>query len=176
MPQKELAEQIVTAVVESPNNNNNQTKIEVAATVATLGIPVDWAVARALGLHHVVVLQKTPKIHLQQALVESVFRRSPPPMANSKLLRLDRARIPVVANRSTVWIGSTNDVISSGSSTAASHCDCLRRAGAKVGRCGGYCSQKVMDGDEDAAIVTALGKIPLFRPVGPEGWIKDWSC
>src|SRR3982074_3423435 len=69
---------------------------EVVATAATLGIPVALTASRALGLDDYLVLQKTPKTHLGDALAEplsSITTGSP------QRLLLDRRRIPLVAGR-----------------------------------------------------------------------------
>jgi adenine/guanine phosphoribosyltransferase-like PRPP-binding protein len=160
---KELAEQL---------ESTTTAKIEVVATAATLGIPVGWAVARALGLDHVVVLQKTNKIHLADALVEPVSSIT---TATEQVLRLDRAQN--VSGKATVFV---DDVISTGNSTAAS-LRLLRRAGAHVVGVGVLLTEgdgwRKALGDTDAGMVTTLGRIPVFRPatIGV-GWVEDWSC
>src|ERR1019366_7762251 len=45
-------------------------EIDIVATVATMGIPVAIEVSRALGLDQYVILHKTPKIHLADAVSE----------------------------------------------------------------------------------------------------------
>lgn len=159
---KELAEEL---------SSSNKPEIEVVATAATLGIPVGWAVARALGIDRVFVLQKTKKIHLEDALVEPVSSIT---TDAEQVLRLDRAHIPNIKGRSTVFI---DDVISSGASTAAS-LRLLRKAGANIVGTGVLLTEgdgwRNRLGDKDAALVTALGKIPLFRPV-EGGWTEDWT-
>jgi adenine/guanine phosphoribosyltransferase-like PRPP-binding protein len=165
---QELAEKLSDAAA-----SQNNVRIEVVATAAILGIPVGWAVAKALGLDTVVVLQKTPKIHLQDALVEPV---SSVTTEAAQVLRLDRARLPDLAQRSTIFV---DDVISSGSSTVAA-LRLLRRAGAHIVGVGVLLTEgdgwRQRLGDDDAARVTTLGKIPLFRPVEGGGWREDWSC
>ena len=46
--------------------------VDIVATVATMGIPVAIEVTRALGLDQYVILHKTPKIHLADAVREPV--------------------------------------------------------------------------------------------------------
>ena len=47
-------------------------EVDIVATVATMGIPVVVEVTRHLGLDQYVILHKTPKIHLADAVSESV--------------------------------------------------------------------------------------------------------
>ena len=47
-------------------------KPDIIVGAATLGIPVVIEVSRALGLDHYVIAQKSPKIHLADALVQEV--------------------------------------------------------------------------------------------------------
>ena len=67
--------------------------VDIVATVATMGIPVAVEVTRHLGLDQYVILHKTPKIHLADAVSENV--RSITTDAEQRLL-FDRARIPDV--------------------------------------------------------------------------------
>jgi len=46
--------------------------VDVVVSVATMGIPLAIEVSRALGLDDYVILQKTPKIHLADAIAEPV--------------------------------------------------------------------------------------------------------
>ena len=71
--------------------------VDIVATVATMGIPVAVEVTRHLGLDQYVVLHKTPKIHLADAVSEQV--RSITTDADQRLL-FDRARIKDVAGSS----------------------------------------------------------------------------
>ena len=66
---------------------------DIVATNATLGIPVAIEVTRALGLDDYLVLQKTPKIHLGDALVEPLTSIT---TDSAQVLRLDRARLPTL--------------------------------------------------------------------------------
>ena len=47
-------------------------KPDIIVGAATLGIPVAIEVSRALGLDRYVILQKSPKIHLGDALVQTI--------------------------------------------------------------------------------------------------------
>ena len=69
---------------------------EVVVSVATMGIPLAIEVTRALGLDDYLILQKTPKIHLQDALSEPVTSIT---TGSPQKLLFDRARVSVVAGR-----------------------------------------------------------------------------
>src|SRR5487761_2027255 len=70
--------------------------VDIVATVATMGIPLVIEVTRALELDQYVILHKTPKIHLADAVAEPV--RSITTDADQRLL-FDRARIDDVDGR-----------------------------------------------------------------------------
>ena len=140
---------------------------DVVATNATCGIPVAIEVSRALGLDDYLVLQKTPKIHLSDALVEPLTSIT---TDTDQALRLDRARRPLVDGRRVVLV---DDVISTGSSVAAGT-RLLRAAGADVVGIGllfdegsDWCAEL----GDDAALVASLGHLPVFRRVG-----KTWQA
>jgi len=78
-----------------------------------MGIPLAIEVSRALGLDDYVILQKTPKIHLADAIAEPV--KSITTGAPQRLL-FDRARVAAVAGRR---VGVVDDVISTGASLSA---------------------------------------------------------
>jgi adenine phosphoribosyltransferase len=135
------------------------TRPDIVAAPATLGIPVAIAVTRALGLDDYLVLQKSAKVHLGDALTEEV--RAITSTAGS-VLRLDRARVPSVAGRRVLLV---DDVISTGASTAAA-LRLLERAGAEVVGVGALLAEG--DGWPQALgpvadRLHALGRIPLFR-------------
>ena len=144
--------------------------VEVIATVATMGIPVAIEVTRSLGLDQYVILHKTPKIHLSDAVAEPV--RSITTDAPQRLL-FDRARIADVEGRRVALV---DDVISTGASTGAA-LRLLRSVGADVVAIGTLLTEaavwRTALGD-DAAMVRALGQIPLFRPDGGGSWVEDW--
>jgi hypothetical protein len=66
---------------------------EIVVSVATMGIPIAIEVTRALGFDDYVILHKTPKIHLADAVAEPV--RSITTAVPQRLL-LDRARVDAV--------------------------------------------------------------------------------
>lgn len=145
--------------------------VEVVATAATMGIPVAIEVSRALGLDSYLVLHKVPKIHLRDALTEGVHSITTGP---EQQLRLDAARLHVVDGKRVAFV---DDVISTGSSAAAAT-RLLRRAGGDVVAIGSLVTEtRAWRGalGEDAALVTALGDIPVFRR-GPDGQlVEDWA-
>jgi adenine phosphoribosyltransferase len=144
--------------------------VDIVATVATMGIPVVVEVTRHLGLDQYVILHKTPKIHLADAVSEPV--RSITTDVDQRLL-FDRARIKDVAGRRVALV---DDVISTGASTGAS-LRLLRGVGAEVVAIGTLVTEgslwRSALGD-DAAMVRALGSIPVFRPDGSGGLVEDW--
>lgn len=145
-------------------------EIDIVATVATMGIPVAIEVTRALGLDQYVILHKTPKIHLADAVVEKV--RSITTDVDQRLL-FDRARVVDVAGKRVAIV---DDVISTGASTGAA-LRLLHSIGANVVAIGTLVTEgsqwKEALGD-DAQRVSALGSIPVFRPDGLGGYREDW--
>jgi adenine phosphoribosyltransferase len=144
--------------------------VDIVATVATMGIPVVVEVTRHLGLDQYVILHKTPKIHLADAVSEPV--RSITTDVDQRLL-FDRARIKDVAGRRVALV---DDVISTGASTGAS-LRLLRGVGAEVVAIGTLVTEGSLWRSalgEDAAMVRALGSIPVFRPDGSGGLVEDW--
>ncbi len=143
---------------------------DVVVTAATLGIPVGMAVVTGLGQDRLVVLQKTDKIHLADALIEpldSITTGTP------QLLRLDRAQIPNLVGKRVVFV---DDVISSGGSAAAA-LRLIRQADGIVVGLGAVLVEgthwKTALGD-DADLVRSLDRIPLYRRTD-EGWTEDWE-
>ncbi|MGH1490255.1 MAG: phosphoribosyltransferase family protein [Acidimicrobiales bacterium] len=139
---------------------------EMVVTAATMGIPMAMATAMALGLEDLTVLHKTAKIHLADALVEPLSSIT---TEGSQVLRLDQARVPMMAGRRVAFI---DDVISTGSSAAAA-LRLIRRAEAEVVSIGtalleGSAWEQALKADTDRTF--SLGSIPLFRP-RPEGWV-----
>jgi adenine/guanine phosphoribosyltransferase-like PRPP-binding protein len=144
--------------------------VEIVATVATMGIPVVVEVTRHLGLDQYVILHKTPKIHLADAVSEPV--RSITTDVEQRLL-FDRARIRDVEGRRVAIV---DDVISTGASTGAA-LRLLRRVGANIVVIGTLVTEaSVWRGSlgDDALMVRALGSIPVFRPDGSGGLVEDW--
>jgi adenine phosphoribosyltransferase len=143
---------------------------QIVATAATLGIPVAVEVTRALGLDDYVVLQKTPKIHLHDALVEPLSSIT---TDAEQALRLDRARIPALAGKRVVLV---DDVVATGGSLAAC-LRLLRAAEAQVVAIGVL----LVEGTRwrsalgaDASLVQSLGSIPSFTRDG-DAWREDWD-
>lgn len=144
---------------------------EVVATAATMGLPVAIETSRALGYDDYLVLHKTPKIHLADALVEPVRSITTGPVQH---LRLDRARIGSVAGRRVAFV---DDVVSTGSSAAAA-LRLLRRAGAEVVAVAALVTEtwawRTSLG-EDAGLVCSLGAMPVFRPRPDSALVEDWQ-
>ena len=135
--------------------------VEVVVSVATMGIPVALEVTRRLGLDQYVILHKTPKIHLRDAIAEPV--RSITTAVDQRLL-LDRRRVGVVAGRRVALV---DDVVSTGASAAAA-LRLLRGVGAEPVAVGAIVTEGGAWVDmlgEDAGLVRALGSLPLFVPL-----------
>lgn len=146
-------------------------EVDIIATVATMGIPLAVEVTRHLGLDQYVILHKTPKIHLADAVSEPV--RSITTDADQRLL-FDRARIKDVQGKRVAIV---DDVISTGASTGAA-LRLLRRIGADVTAIGTLVTEASLWRSalgEDAQMVRSLGSIPVFRPDGSGGLVEDWN-
>ena len=145
--------------------------VDIVATVATMGIPVAVEVTRHLGLDQYVILHKTPKIHLADAISETV--RSITTDAEQRLL-FDRARIKDVEGERVAIV---DDVISTGASTGTA-LRLLRGVGAEIVVIGTLVTEASIwrtSLGEDASMVRALGSIPVFRPDGSGGLVEDWA-
>ncbi|MGD1013912.1 MAG: phosphoribosyltransferase family protein [Acidimicrobiales bacterium] len=145
--------------------------VDIVATVATMGIPLVVEVTRHLGLDQYVILHKTPKIHLADAVSEPV--RSITTDAEQRLL-FDRARIKDVKDKRVAIV---DDVISTGASTGAA-LRLLRGVGADIVAIGTLVTEASLWREalgEDAQKVRALGSIPVFRPDGSGGLVEDWA-
>lgn len=146
-------------------------KPEIVVGSATLGIPVAMEVSRHLGLDKYLILQKSPKFHLADALGEPV--RSITSDKPQRLL-LDRRQIPLLQGRRVVVV---DDVIATGASMAAAM-RLVRRAGATVLGAGTILTEGIAWREalaEDAALVERLGRIPQFRVVDGEARIDPGS-
>jgi adenine phosphoribosyltransferase len=132
---------------------------DIVVGTATLGIPVAIEVSRHLGLDQYVILQKSPKIHLGDALVEHVQSVT---SSGSQKLMLDRRAIPLLQGKRVLVV---DDVIATGSSIAAT-LRLVRQAGAEVVGIGVILTES-HDWREvlgaDAGLVTSLGHIPQFK-------------
>jgi adenine phosphoribosyltransferase len=131
---------------------------DIVVAPATLGIPVAIAVTRALGLDDYLILQKTRKVHLGDALEAPVHAIT---STSSAALLLDRARLPAVQGKRVLFV---DDVISTGSSSGAALA-LLESAGAEVVGIGALLAEG--DGWPGALLpyedrLFALGRIPLF--------------
>jgi adenine/guanine phosphoribosyltransferase-like PRPP-binding protein len=134
--------------------------VEVVVSVATMGIPVAIEVARALRQDGYVILHKTPKIHLADAVAEPVRSIT---TATPQRLLLDRRRVPAVEGRRVAVV---DDVVSTGASAAAA-LRLLRRVGAQPVAVAALVSEGIAWRDalgEDASLVRVLGELPLFSP------------
>ena len=137
-------------------------KPEIVVGAATLGIPVVIEVSRALGLDQYVIAQKSPKIHLADALAQEVQSVT---TASKQRLLLDRRSVPLLANRRVAVV---DDVVATGSSLAAT-LKLARSAGANIVGAAvilteGHAWKKTLGGD--AALVQELGHIPQFSLAG----------
>jgi adenine phosphoribosyltransferase len=144
---------------------------EIVVSVATMGIPIAIEVTRALGFDDYVILHKTPKIHLADAIAEPVRSIT---TATPQRLLFDGARLDAVVGRRVAVV---DDVISTGGSTKAA-LNLLRRVGAEPVVVGAVVTEGAQWRSylgEDAALVQSLGAIPLFRH-GPDGaLVEDWE-
>ncbi|MEM9566444.1 MAG: phosphoribosyltransferase family protein [Actinomycetota bacterium] len=139
---------------------------EVVVTAATLGIPVALATARALGHDTIVVLHKTPKTHLADALVEPLSSIT---TRGEQVFRLDRARTPELDGRAVAFV---DDVVSTGGSAAAA-VRLIEAAGGRVCASGallveGTGWRKTLG--QHADTLESLGSIPIFRPADGGAW------
>jgi adenine phosphoribosyltransferase len=144
---------------------------DVVVSVATMGIPLAIEVTRALDLDDYLILQKTPKIHLQDAISEPVTSIT---TGSPQRLLFDRARVSVVAGRRVAVV---DDVISTGASVCAA-LNILRRVGAEpvvIGAMLTEASTWRQALGQDAALVHALGGIPVFRRQPSGEIVEDWD-
>lgn len=133
-------------------------KPDIVVGSATLGIPAAIEVSRRLGLDQYVILQKSPKFHLAESLVEDVRSIT---TGGSQRLLLDRRSIALLQGKRVLVV---DDVVATGSSMAAA-IRLVRRAGAEVVGAGAILAEGHAWRDalgRDADLVTTLGHIPQF--------------
>jgi adenine phosphoribosyltransferase len=136
-------------------------KPDIVVGPATLGIPIAIEVSRALGLDNYVILQKSPKLHLGDALEQKITSIT---SAGSQRLLLDRHAVPKLLGRRVLLV---DDVIATGSSLHGALA-LLRQAGAVVVGIGTVLTEAYDWEDalgEDTGMVHALAHIPQFRPL-----------
>jgi adenine phosphoribosyltransferase len=146
-------------------------EVEIVASVATMGIPLAIEVTRALGLDDYAILHKTPKIHLADAVDEPV--RSITTDRDQRLL-FDRARRHVVEGRRVAIV---DDVISTGGSSRAA-LNLVRKVGGEPVAFGALLTEGGLWRSAlgtDAAMVHALGSIPLFHHNDDGSLVEDWG-
>lgn len=140
-------------------------KPDIIVGAATLGIPVAIDVSRPLGLDRYVILQKSPKIHLGDALVQTITSIT---SKGEQRLLLDQQALPLLKGKRVVVV---DDVVASGSSLRGS-IDLVRKAGGDVVGVGVILTEardwQATLGD-DAGLIHSLAHIPQFRP-GAAGW------
>jgi adenine/guanine phosphoribosyltransferase-like PRPP-binding protein len=140
-------------------------KPDIIVGAATLGIPVAIEVTRALGLDAYVILQKSPKIHLGDALVQNISSIT---SKGEQRLLLDRQALPLLAGKRVVVV---DDVVASGSSLKGS-VELVRSAGGEVVGIGVILTE-ARDWQatlgQDAALIHSLAHIPQFTSTA-EGW------
>lgn len=148
-------------------------KPDIVVGSATLGIPVAIEVSRRLGLDQYVILQKSPKFHLAEALIEDVRSIT---TGGSQRLVLDRRSIALLQGKRVLVV---DDVVATGSSMAAA-IRLVRRAGAEVVGAGAILAEGRTWRDalgRDADLVTTLGQIPQFDIVDgiaiPDDAVED---
>lgn len=138
---------------------------DIIVGAATLGIPVAIEVSRALGLDRYVILQKSPKIHLGDALVQTITSIT---SKGEQRLLLDRQAVPLLAGRRVAVV---DDVVASGSSLKGS-LELVRKAGGEIVGIGVILTeardwQKTLGAD--STLIHGLAHIPQFQP-GANGW------
>ncbi|NHT78993.1 adenine phosphoribosyltransferase [Rhizobium sp. PP-F2F-G38] len=139
---------------------------DIIVGAATLGIPVAIDVTRALGLDAYVILQKSPKLHLANALEQRISSIT---SKGEQRLLLDRAAVPLLKGKRVVVV---DDVVASGSSMKGS-LDLVRKAGAEVVGIGVILTEatdwkQILGADEP--LVRSLAHIPQFSPGHDGNW------
>lgn len=146
-------------------------RVDLVVAVATMGIPLAIEVTKALGLNDYVILQKTPKLHLRDAITEPV--KSITTGAPQRLL-FDAAKVDFVRGKRVALV---DDVISTGASMRAA-LNLLHRVGAEPVVIGTLLTEAATWRRELAEIVDlvhALGVIPVFRRDASGAFTEDWD-
>lgn len=141
-------------------------KPDIVVGAATLGIPVAIEVTRAMGHDHYVILQKSPKIHLADALEQRISSIT---SKGEQRLLLDREAIPLLAGRRVVVV---DDVVASGSSLKGA-LELVRRAGGNVVGVGVILTEArdwQLALGADCGLLHSLAHIPQFTNHGAAGW------
>jgi len=145
--------------------------LDLVVSVATMGIPLAIEVTRALGLDDYLILQKTPKLHLRDAITEPVKSIT---TGTQQRLLFAAARVEVGKGRR---VGVVDDVISTGASMRAA-LNLLYRVGAKPVAIGTLVTEAATWRRELADtvdLVHALGAIPVFRRDSSGVFVEDWD-
>ncbi|KAJ9133676.1 hypothetical protein NKR23_g10563 [Pleurostoma richardsiae] len=140
-------------------DNLRPLKPDIVVGAATLGIPVAIEVSRGLGIDRYVILQKSNKIHLTDALVQPITSIT---SKGEQRLLLDRDAVPLLGGRRVVVV---DDVVASGSSLKGAM-DLVRRAGGDVVGVGVILTEAREWGatlGEDVKLVHGLAHIPQFK-------------
>jgi adenine phosphoribosyltransferase len=146
-------------------------ELDLVVSVATMGIPLAIEVTRALGLDDYLILQKTPKLHLRDAISEPL--RSITTGVQQRLL-FDVARVDVVKGKR---VGLVDDVISTGASMRAA-LNLLHRVGAEPVVIGTLVTEAATwrrELGDTVDIVHSLGAIPVFRRDASGQLVEDWA-
>ncbi len=146
-------------------------RVELVVAVATMGIPLAIEVTKALGLNDYVILQKTPKLHLRDAITEPV--RSITTGTPQRLL-FDAAKVAFVKGKRVALV---DDVISTGASMRAA-LNLLNRVGAQPVVIGTLLTEAASwrrELAEEVDLVHTLGVIPVFRREPSGGYREDWD-
>jgi len=146
-------------------------EVDLVVAVATMGIPLAIEVTKALGLNDYVILQKTPKLHLRDAITEPV--KSITTGAQQRLL-FDAAKVDFVKGKRVALV---DDVISTGASMRAA-LNLLHRVGAEPVVIGTLLTEAATWRQELAdtvELVHALGVIPVFRRDASGAFLEDWD-
>lgn len=134
------------------------TRPDIVVGAATLGIPIAMEVTRALDLDQYVILQKSPKIHLVDAMRQRVSSIT---SKGEQQLLLDRAAVPLLQGKRVVVV---DDVVASGSSLRGS-IELVRSAGGQVVGVGVALTEAREWQEklaEDCSLIQSLAHIPQF--------------